>query len=79
MTAQKGEETTDPNADNADEPSAKAEVSSGIDERGLGKETFLGRDAALDKDGNVVTGSGSVMARKKGLLDHRNLARAMED
>ena len=60
----KSEETTDNNADNADELFAKAEVSPGIDEGGLGKETFLGRDAALDKDGNVVTGTGSARVRK---------------
>ena len=44
----RGEETTDHDAELAEELSAKAGVSPGVDERGLGKETFLGRDAAFD-------------------------------
>ncbi len=45
-----------PKADNADELSAKAEVPLGTDERGLGNETFPGRDDALGEGGHVVTG-----------------------
>ena len=60
----RGGETTNNNAGPAEELSAKAGVSPGVDERGLGKETFLGRDATFDKDGNVITGSGSVRMRK---------------
>ncbi len=44
-----GEEATSATAEHADELSAKAEVPLGTDERGLGNETFPGRDDALDK------------------------------
>ena len=53
-----------PKADNADGLSAKAEVPRVTDERGLGNETFPGRDDALDKHGEVVKGRGSVRVRK---------------
>jgi hypothetical protein len=51
-----GEDTT--NADSADELSAN-----GTDERGLGNETFPGRDDAVDARGEVVRGKGSVRVR----------------
>ena len=63
----KGEESKHANAENASELSAEAEVPLGTDERGFGKETFLGRVDALDEEGNVVTGKGAVWVSKKGL------------
>ena len=51
-------------AEPADELSAKAEVQLGTDERGLGRETFPGRDATLDEDGNVISGPGGVRVRR---------------
>ena len=60
----KGETPTNANAETADELSAKAEVLPGTDERGLGRETFPGRNDALDGTGTDVKRTRAVRLRK---------------